>query len=269
VARFALDPADRRTAVPRALGDSDAAVRVAALERAAEDPVSLPESAVLVALQDARTRLAALRALRTVPPGPIAARIEAWARDPGADAAVRVAALDALGRSGLPFSPPESWYATATDELLVSMLACETRGLPAIFFSKTPPPFLQRYLGAESAAVRGAAYEFLLGREEIWAKQPVVALLEGDADAALRAQVLAALPSGYVRDGSLLAKIAAKRDDALRLEALRMLDGKSDADSVAALRAIAADQTDDPTARLLAATALPPAERKDLVAQLF
>jgi hypothetical protein len=184
------------------------------------------------------------------------------------DAAVRVAAVQVLDRSNQMFAPPEQWYDGASDELLITMLACETRRLPPIFFSRTPPAFLARYLGASSPAVRAAAYRFLLTREEFWAKQAVVALLEGDADPELRREILGTLPAGYLRDDAVLSRIAAGRDDALRLDALRLLYGASTANSTDVLRTIAADITEDRAARLMAAAALPPSERTALLSSL-
>jgi hypothetical protein len=267
-ARFALEPANRSSIVAAAIADADLGVRNAVLERASADPVPLPAAAALAALRHERTRLTAMRALRAVPSREVAALLTDWARDSTADAAVRVAAVQALDRSNQMFAPPEQWYDGAADELLITMLACETRRLPPIFFSKTPPQFLARYLGASSRAVRGAAYRFLLTREEFWAKQAVVALLAGDADPELRRNILSTLPAGYLRDDAVLTRIAAGRDDPLRLDALRLLYGTSTADSAAALRSIAADANEDPAARLMASAALPPSERTALLPSL-
>ncbi len=265
IARFAIEPDSRSAIVVAALADPDVAVRKEVLERASRDPVLLPEAAALAALRNEQTRVPAMAALRSVSSQAVTTALSEWARDRAADAATRVAAVQALDRSDRMFAPSEQWYATAPDELLVTMLRCETRRLPEIVFSRTTPAFLQRYLGASSAAVRSAAYTFLLTREELWAKQSVVSLLDGDADSVLRRSVLEELPAGYFRDDAILARIAADRGDPLRIDALRLLYGTGTAESVAALRSIAADGGEDTPTRLLAAAALPPDERTALL----
>jgi hypothetical protein len=231
--------------------------------------VTLPEASARAALEDPRTRVSALKALRVLPQGSLTELVAGWARASGTDQALRAASVALLDRSNRMFAPPESWYAGASDDVLVTMLNCETRRLPEIFVSTAPPKFLERYLEADSAAVRSAAYRFLLTREEIWAKQPVVALLDGQADEPLRRQVFAALPARYFQDDAVLARIAARRNDPLRLDALRRLDGTQGTESIATLRSIAGDASEDKGARALAASALPPPDRAPLLAQLL
>jgi HEAT repeat protein len=268
VARFAIEAERRSAVVVAALADPDVSVRRAVLEHASSDPVQLPEAAALAAVRDEQTRIAAIRALRSTSSQAVAAQLADLARDSTADAATRVAAVQALDRSDRMFAPNEQWYATAPDDVLVTMLTCETRRLPAIVVARTAPDFLERYLDASSAAVRGAAYRFLLTREELWAKQAVVSLLEGDEDAPLRRSVLEQLPAGYLRDDVILARIAAERDDPLRVDALRLLYGTRTTESVALLRGVAADRNEDMPTRLVAAAALPADDRTALLATL-
>ena len=119
-----------------------------------------------------------------------------------------------------------------------------------------------------AAALRAAAYRFLLTREEFWAKQAVVALLESDTNPELRRGILHELPAEYLRDDAVLLRIASGRDDPLQLDALRLLYGASTESSAAVLRTIAADSSEDRAARLMASAALPPTERTALLLSL-
>ena len=265
LARFTLDPAGRAALVTRALRDPDAAVRNAVLGRVAATDVVLPDTLLLDALGDERTALAAVNALRRVSAQPVLQILLGWLQEDSTRDDLRIATLAALRRAAYPLTLPDSLFRTASEGLRVAMLEYETRRLPTIYVSRVPPPFLQRYLQAGTPLLRQAVFAFLLTRDELWAKQEVLALLQGNESPELRQHVLTALPPGYFRDGGALLKIAADAGDPLRLEALRRLQGIDDISTIQGLKAMARDMQEDARARVLAAVALPDADRKEVL----
>src|SRR5262249_35752791 len=155
-----------------------------------------------------------------------------WVRDESVSHDIRLNALRALARSNSTPELPQEWYRGAADDLRIAMLACEAGRLPAIYVSRNPPPFLQRYTRSGSVTVRQAAFDFLLSREELWAKQEVKTVLLGSGTPQLRAYILQRLPAGYFDANATLLKIAGNRTDPLRLNALRQLRGTSDSQAL-------------------------------------
>ncbi|MHB8746196.1 MAG: FG-GAP-like repeat-containing protein [Gammaproteobacteria bacterium] len=269
LARFTLEPTERIALVNSALRDSDASVRQSILRRIASSEAQIPDTLFVAVLQQEETRLDAINALRSVSSYPVVQMLVKWVEDDTLRKDIRIAALKALSRSNYPLTLPDIWYRTADDDLRIAMLACETRRLPAIFVSRTPPAFLQRYLRAKSPAVRQAAFDVLMTREETWAKQLVAAQLQGSENQALRRHVLQHLPALYFRDSGVLVKLATDRRDPLRFEALRRLQESNDTQSIDGLVAIARDITEDEKARVLAAAALPLTYRKEILPTLL
>jgi HEAT repeat protein len=269
LARFKLDPENRLAVVGAALRDPETSVRSAMLRRVAEEQVRLPDSMLTEVLQHEETRLAALNAVRGIASDATAQLLTGWVEDETASKDIRLAALQALSRSGRPWAPTEAWFRTASDDLRIATLACEARTLPAIYVSRSAPPFLQRYLRTRSATVRRAAFDFLLTREELWAKQEVLTLLQNDREHALRHHVMQALPTEYFSDGGIFLKIAGNSHDPLRYEALRRLRGASDGHTVQGLLAIARDEKEDERSRVLAGVALPANYSKDILLGLL
>ena len=270
LARFTLEPGNRTTLVSSALRDADTTVRQSILLRIATDKVPLPDSLFLEVLQQEDTRLAALNALRGANSGPVIQMLTNWVQDGAAKKDVRIAALAVLSRSNCPLTVPEDWYRAADDDLRIAMFGCEAKRLPAIFVSRTPPPFVQRYLhAAASPAVHRAVFDFLLTREEWWAQQEVIALLQDRENPALRRHVFQALPLKYFRDSRELLKMASNRNDPLRLEALRRLRGASDPQTIQTLLAMARDNKEGNETRLLAGVALPVTYGKDILPSLL
>lgn len=268
LALFTLEPAGRVALVARALRDAGASVRVRVLTRVAEDEVVLPDSLFLEALRDGQTRLAAANALRRIGTPAVTQILVGWVQDPSAEVELRCAALGALRRARHSWEIPDSVYERAPEPLRIAMLEFEGSRLPSIYVSRTPPPFLAKYSRDESLGLRRAMFDFLLEREELWAKQQVVALLQG-ADSELRRHVLQSLPTGYFLDGGVLMGIAKNPADPLRLEALHRLRGVQDAATLEALTALARDTREEPMARVLAAVALPPSQGKDVLPALL
>ena len=124
-------------------------------------------------------------------------------------------------------------------------------------------------IAAAPPAVRRAVFDFLLTREEWWAQQEVVTLLQGTENPALRQHVLKALPLKYFRDSRELLKMASNRNDPLRLPALRRLHGASDPQTIQALLAMARDNKEGHETRLLAGAALPVTYGKDILPNLL
>lgn len=269
-ASFSLQPQKRATLVAAALNDPDPALRVQILRRVAAEQQQLPDSVFLDALRSEATRLDAVKAIGRVDSDATAALLAGWVLDAAAPKDLRIAALQVLGRSGRSLDLPPQWFAAGNDELRIALLEYETRRLPSIFVAKAPPAFLQKYLRSKSANVQRATFDFLLKREELWAKQVVVDLLEhADASPQLRRHVLEALPDNYLHGGGVLLKMAMNRAEPLRLEALHQLYGATDAQTVESLVAIAQDEKEEPKVRLLASGALPVSYRNALLAALF
>jgi HEAT repeat protein len=269
LALFALDPPGREALVTRALRDRDASVRNGVLTQIGADEVVLPDALFVAALEDDQTRLAATNALRRVKSDAVTQVLLGWIRDPSAPVELRSAAFAALSRASYSLALTDSMVRGAPEAVRIAMLECEAKRLPAIYVSRTPPPFLARYLQKPTPALRQAVFDFLLTREELWAKQEVVALLHGTDAPELRRHVLQALPASYFRDGGVLMAIAGNSSDPLRLEALRHLRGTEDPSTIQALEALARDANEDPMVRVLAAVALPPAYGEDVLPVLL
>jgi hypothetical protein len=239
------------------------------LQRIEKEQVRVPDSLLADNLQHEETRLAALGALRELKSETVLQELQKWVLDESVAGETRLAALHALERTNHPLMPPDAWYRSANDDLRIAMLQCEATMLPEIYVSRTPPQFLQRYLRTKSFAVRGATFDFLLTREELWAKQLVASLLAEADDLPLRRRVLHSLPPNYFHDGTVLLKIASGRTDPLRLDALQRLRGTTDSHTIEGLMAIASDKREDQKARVLAATTLPASYAKDLLPGLL
>ncbi len=269
LAQFKLDPAGRNALLAAGLRDADAGVRISLLEQAARDNVVLPDTLLLDALRSEATGLAAAHALRQIRSEPVAQALLDWLLDNSARPELRIAALAAFGRARYALSLPDALFRTAPEDLRIAMLRFEAQRLPAIYVARVPPPFLARYLKVQSPALRQAVADFLLTREELWAKQEVLTLLQDRDAPELRHYVLSALPPGYFKDGAPLLKIAADPADPLRFEALRRLRGSEDEAIRQGLTAIARDEQENREARVLAAAALPEAARKAVLPKLL
>jgi HEAT repeat protein len=257
LADFTLQPGNQINSVRAALADPDSSVRIGILQRVAADNVALPDTLFVEALGKQDTRLAGINALRSVGSDSVRSMLVGWAADADANTAVRIAALAALSRAKCAAAFPKGWDRDAHDDLLVAMLEFEAAQLPSIFVSKGAPAFLGRYARSKSPAVRRAVVDFLFSREELWAKQAVVDLLQSTDDPALRHYVLQSTPPSYLFGGSVFLNIAGNPADPLRYEALRHLRGVGDEQTVKALRGIADNPAEDALARVLAAAALP------------
>ena len=260
-ALFATSRPLRARLVRAALADPAEVVRRAMLEQVTRERFPVHDSALAAALGNVDTRLAALRALRGMPSPALAQSLRAWIGDPESPDDIRAASLGVLCNSGIRPDLPGVKPAQAGTHLQLALLTCETAQLPPLVVATVPPAFLGPYLHAGSDAVATAAVDFLLTRQELWARRAVLDILHEDDRAALRAHVLASLPDGYLDTGGPLLDIASNRADPLRLVALRRLQGTGDPRAIERLEALVRDDTDDINARILADLALPPTAR--------
>jgi len=267
LALFEINPANRSALITQGLHDTDVNVRLAILKRLAKAGVSVPSWTLSGALADEDTRIAALDALQAIDDPNTADELTSWVFSDDQNDALKVAALRALDRAHRQPTPPENWQ-SSNDELVIAMLKCEGRRLPAVYVSKTPPGFVARYLRYRSPRVRAAVYDFYLTREELWAKSPVVTLLENGDRSALRRHVFQALPADYFHDGAALLRIAGNRNDPLRFDAMRLLRGHEEAHTVEGLLAIARNGDENHRTRVLAASLLPAHYAKDILPTL-
>ena len=252
LACMTLAPERRKALVEAALRDPDSDVRNAMLERAAAGGIELSVLQLTAALTQTDTRTAAFKALGKTVADPLIKRLMAWVEDGTLDEAQRHAALAALCRAHRPPTPSTQWYSAATDSLIIAMLECEFAQLPPLHVAPEAPAFLNRYLEADSFAVRAATFDGLLARQELWAKRAVVTLLGDREQQPLRKHVMRALPAEYLDDGGVLRSIAGTREDPLRFDALLRLGDARERAAYDTLEAIAHNIDDDAAARALA-----------------
>jgi HEAT repeat protein len=248
-----VDPTRAASYVERGLGSADTEVGVRLLASLRGTRVDLDDRALLSAL--ARPQLAPdvatiVRRVRTQ--AGAAALFELAART-STPIAARAAALDALARSPFKFTLPAELYATTKPELAQEMVRYVFSQLPPLHVSRTPPPVVTRLLEQRSDPVRMATIDALAERREFWAKNSILAVLKSSAGVSLRGHVIELIARGELEGSQILELIATDRNDPLRLEALRRLEGRPGSSAEQLLMQVLRDGSEEPHARVVAA----------------
>ena len=268
-ASFALAPKSRGSLIHAALRDPSTLVRNHILQLTSANKLRISETFLLRSLEQHQTRLAAINAISVVKSTAVERLLKRDIQDYSLRDNVRVAAINAIGRSSYRLQLPNSWYTSASDDLLIALLNYNAKKLPSIYSSRTPPLFVARYLTIKSMPVRKSLYDFLLSRRELWAKHLVTILLYKHDDILMRTYVIKSLKPDYFPAGGPLLNIARNKSDTLRLEAIRKLRGMNNPKIENTLLTIARNTSDDMKVRILAGSALSPADSMNVLATIL
>jgi len=268
-ALFIIDAKRRLFYTGQALRDRSDLVRENVLTQIRDAKFRLNDEEILPCLSRSQTRLAAINAIIRPKSSNVIRALKRIVFDSAINTKERLAAINALSRSDIKLHWPNSWYKSVDTSLLVASFDNQIKQLPEIYVSRSAPKFVAKYLASKSSMAHRAVYDFLLNRDEFWAKKIISTALQSSSKSSIRKYLIEKIGPSYFPNGGPILAIAIKKDDHLRFVALRKLNQIHSPMVVAALQKIEQDKKENLKIRILASSALPPSdEKKTLIASL-